>query len=436
MTFDHMNIWRFPYYINKPSSVQIGLQLFKWGHFHIFSLSYNLTSDDLWPWYMTFDRMNIWRFPYYINKPSLVQIRHQLLKWGHFHIFSLSYNLTSDDLWSWYMTFDCMNIWRFPYYINKPSFVQIRHQLFKWGHFHIFSLSYNLTSDDLWPWYMTFDHMNIWRFPYYINKPSLDQIRHQLFKWGHFHIFSLSYNLTSDDLWSWYMTFDCMNIWRFPHYINQVLFKSDINFSNEAIFTFSAYLTTWPQMTFDLGIWPLTAWTYEGSPIISINQVWIKSDINFSNEAIFTFSAYLTTWPQMTFDLGIWPLTAWTYEGSHIISINQVLFKSDINFSNEAIFTFSAYLTTWPKMTFDLGIWPSTAWTYEGSHIISINQIWFQSDFNFSNEATFTFLAYLTTWPQMTFDLDMWPLTSSTNEGSHVASMTQLWLKSIKACGR
>ena len=31
----------------------------------------------------------------------------------------------------------------------------------------------------------------------------------------------------------------------------------------------------------------------------------------------------------------------------------------------------------------------------------------------------------------MTFDLG----TMSTNAGSHVASMTQLWLKSIKACG-
>ena len=30
----------------------------------------------------------------------------------------------------------------------------------------------------------------------------------------------------------------------------------------------------------------------------------------------------------------------------------------------------------------------------------------------------------LTTQPQMTFDLDIWPLTSSTNEGPHVASMT------------
>ena len=45
---------------------------------------------------------------------------------------------------------------------------------------------------------------------------SLVQIRLQLFKWGHFHIFSLF----------------------------------------------------WPQMTFDLGIWTLTVWTYEGSHII------------------------------------------------------------------------------------------------------------------------------------------------------------------------
>ena len=74
-------------------------------------------------------------------------------------------------------------------------------------------------------------------------------------------------------------------------------------------------------------------------------------------------------------------LTAWTYEGSHIISINQVWFKLDFNFSNETIFTFSAYLTTWPQMTFDLGIWFLTTWTYEGSHIIQINHVWFQSDF-------------------------------------------------------
>ena len=89
-------------------------------------------------------------------------------------------------------------------------------------------------------------------------------------------------------------------------------------------------------------------------------------------------------------------------------------------------FTFWVHLPTWLLMTFDLGIWLLTAWTYKG----------FQTKFgsnrtsNFSNEATFTFSAYLTTWPQITFDLDMWHLTSSTNEGSHVAPMTQLWLKS------
>ena len=62
-------------------------------------------------------------------------------------------------------------------------------------------------------------------------------------------------------------------------------------------------------------------------------------------------------------------------------------------------------------MTFDLGIWPLTAWTYEGSHTISINQVWFQSDIQLFKRSFFTFSTYLTTWPQMTFDLDMWPLT-------------------------
>ena len=136
----------------------------------------------------------------------------------------------------------------------------------------------------------------------------------------------------------------------------------------------------------------------------------------------------------MTFDLGIWLLTAWSYESCHILSIKQVWFQSDFNFSIEANFTFSAYLTTWPQMTFDLGMQPLTSSTNEGSCVISINQVWFQSDFNFSNEANFAFSAYLTTWPHMTSDLGMWPLTSSPNAGSHVAPMTQVYLKSIKVC--
>ena len=123
----------------------------------------------------------------------------------------------------------------------------------------------------------------------------------------------------------------------------------------------------------------------------------------------------------MTFDLGMWPLTLWNFPCyiHGLILIRLQLFKWDQ-------FYILAYLTTWPQMTFDHGMWPLTSWTYEGSHIISINQVWFKSDFIFSIDGIFTFLAYLTTWPQMNFDLHMWPLTLSTNEGSHVASMTQL----------
>ena len=133
-----------------------------------------------------------------------------------------------------------------------------------------------------------------------------------------------------------------------------------LKYANKFKFTFSGYLTSWAQMTFDLNLWPLTAWTYEGFHIISINQVWFKSDFNFSNEAIFIFSAYLT-WPQMTCDLGTWHLTAWTYEGSHIISITQVWFKSNcqlFQWSHFHIFSLFFNLTLddlWPwYVTFDL----------------------------------------------------------------------------------
>ena len=182
---------------------------------------------------------------------------------------------------------------------------------------------------------VAFDLMNIYRrFPYYIHKPSMVPIRLFFFKWDQFHIFS--------------------------H-------------------------TTWPQMTFDL---------------------------------------------DMTSDL----MEIWMFP--HYIN-KQSLVPLVLNFSNEVNFTFLAHHWTWPHMTFDLGIWTLTAWAYKGSHILSINQVWFQLNFNFSNDATHIFSPSYN-WHQMTFDLEIWPLTSSTNEGFHVAStcMTQLWLKSIKACGR
>ena len=61
-------------------------------------------------------------------------------------------------------------------------------------------------------------------------------------------------------------------------------------------------------------------------------------------------------------------------------------------------FKCSGYTSSWPKMTFDLALRPLTAWTYEGSHIVSINQVWYSGSnriSNFSNEATFTFSARL-----------------------------------------
>ena len=104
----------------KLSLVRIGLQLFKLGEFYILSPSNNLTSDDLWPWYMSFD-----------HKTPLVAIRLKLFKWGHFYIFSLSYNLTSHDLWPWYVTFDFINKWGFPCCIYDPTLVEIHQCMWK-----------------------------------------------------------------------------------------------------------------------------------------------------------------------------------------------------------------------------------------------------------------------------------------------------------------
>ena len=94
--------------------IPTGPQVCKLVQIYIFRLSYKLTSDDLWPWFVTSDHMNIWRFPYYTNKPSLVQIglpTFQMKPFSHFQPIlqlDLRWPLTLvHDLW--------LNIWRFTY---------------------------------------------------------------------------------------------------------------------------------------------------------------------------------------------------------------------------------------------------------------------------------------------------------------------------------
>ena len=68
---------------------------------------------------------------------------------------SPSYNLTSEDLWPWYVTFDCMNIQKDPYCINKPSFVPIGliFQMKPLSHLAYLNLRWPLTLiRDLWPY--------------------------------------------------------------------------------------------------------------------------------------------------------------------------------------------------------------------------------------------------------------------------------------------
>ena len=129
------------------------------------------------------------------------------------------------DLWP----FDHMNIWRFPYHINKPSLVQIglgTFQMRPFSHFQpILQLDLRwplMLVNDIWP----HEHMKV-PISYHINKPNLVPIGLQLFKWGHFHIL--------------------------------------------------VHLTTWPQMTFDLDMWLLISSTNEGFHVASMTQLWLKS---------------------------------------------------------------------------------------------------------------------------------------------------------------
>ena len=132
---DFINIWRFPFYIHKPSLVPIGLQLFKGdpkNKFLIFNLSSHLTSDDLWPQYVTLTSSTSEGSHFTSINQVWSQSDIQLFKRdsnNENQIFSP--NLTSDDPWPWYVTFDLINIWRNPYCIFDRSLVVIGLKLFK-----------------------------------------------------------------------------------------------------------------------------------------------------------------------------------------------------------------------------------------------------------------------------------------------------------------
>ena len=130
--------------------------------------------------------------------------------------------------------------------------VLIRLQLFKWEYFFNFQPFFQL--DLRWP--MTsvcdLDLINIWRFHFYIHKPSLVPIGLQLFKGdtkNKFLIFNLSSNLTSDDLWPQYVTLTS-STYEGSHFtsINQVWSHSDFNFSKETqIMKTKFFHLTWPH---------------------------------------------------------------------------------------------------------------------------------------------------------------------------------------------
>ena len=106
--FDCSKMWRFPCYINGSSRTST-FQMRPFSYFQPI-----LQLDLRWPLTLVY---KLWpyelrRVPYYINKLSLVPIGLQLFKWGHFHIFNLLQLILR-----WPLTliwpFDLVNKWGF-----------------------------------------------------------------------------------------------------------------------------------------------------------------------------------------------------------------------------------------------------------------------------------------------------------------------------------
>ena len=119
-------------------------------------------------------------------------------------------------------------------------------------------------------------------------------------------------------------------------------------------------------MTFDVDC---DLWMHENIKVpISINKVWFKLE-TFQNETIFTFSAYLTTWPQMTLYMKVPILYQKNKFGSNWTSAFQM--RWILHF--EPILQ----LDFWWNLTLVYDLWP-----HEHTKGPILYQIWFQSDLN------------------------------------------------------
>ena len=72
----------------------------------------------------------------------------------------------------------------------------------------------------------------------------------------------------------------------------------------------------------------------------------------------------------------------------------------------------------WPHLTFDLLMWPLTPEYHEGQHMASTNQVGYKQMHGWKVINRYRVLQVnLHIWPQLTFDLLMWPLTPEFHGG-------------------
>ena len=129
------------------------------------------------------------------------------------------------------------------------------------------------------------------------------------------------------------------------------------------------------------------------------------------------FLLHITSWTHMTFDLSIWPLTSLTYEGSHVVSMTQVSLQ----------LVFVHYISA-RGFLYELWVFQMCIFLYSTMYTTLFKMLYFlyymaykiESDIYDAQCKNNNSLLWVT------FDLGAWPLTSLTYDGSHVASMTQV----------
>lgn len=160
-----------------------------------------------------------------------------------------------------------------------------------------------------------------------------------------------------------------------------------------------------------------------------MTQVWPQPNPNYPNETNITFTDHPTTQPQMTLDPGMRPLTTLKHEGSHAASTTQARFQLNFNCPMKQWDQLYTYSPSHNLSSDDPRPWHVTPDLTNARRPQCCNHDPRLAPIEHQPSIPLTTFWNLKTWPQTTFDIDMWPRPPHNYEGSHALSTTQARLQ-------